>query len=158
MEKIYILCVEDIREVLNAILQDLEPLGAYFILEGCESALEAGDLLEEIDANGDFVGLFVCDHVMPEKSGVEFLTEVNRDSRFKNSKKLLLTGLATHQDTIEAINKAGIDRYIEKPWDAEMLVQQARELLTRFILDEGLLYEKYLPILDAQVLLDRIRK
>ena len=158
MEKIYILCVEDQREVLNAILQDLEPLGAAFILEGCESAMEASDLMEEVDANGDYVGLLVCDHVMPDKSGVDFLIEVNRDRRFKHSRKLLLTGLATHQDTINAINNAAIDRYIEKPWTAESLVRQARELLTHFILDQGLPYQKYLPLLDTQILLERIRE
>ncbi|MBK8489519.1 MAG: response regulator [Saprospirales bacterium] len=158
MEKIYILCVEDQREVLNAILQDLAPLEPAFFLEGCESAPEAEELIEEIDARGDFIGMLVCDHVMPEKSGVDFLIEVNRDQRFKNTRKLLLTGLATHQDTINAINNADIDRYIEKPWNAELLVRLVKQLLTGYILDQGLPYEKYLPYLDTQILFERIRK
>jgi two-component system chemotaxis response regulator CheY len=157
MEKIYILCVEDQREVLNAILQDLDPLESAFILEGCESAQEAAELMEEIDAQGNWIGILVCDHVMPEKNGVDFLTEVNQDARFAHTKKLLLTGLATHQDTIHAINEAGIDRYIEKPWDAGQLVGQVRQLLTFFILEKGIPYEKSLPHLDTPTLLKNLR-
>lgn len=157
MDKIYILCVEDQREVLNAILQDLEPLEPAFLLEGCESAFEAQDLMDEIDDRGNLIGLIVCDHVMPEKSGIDFLTEVNQDSRFAKTKKLLLTGLATHQDTIYAINNANIDRYIEKPWDPEKLILQVRQLLTHFILDMGIPYEKYLAHLDGPTLLQRIK-
>lgn len=157
MEKIYIICIEDQREVLNAILQDLESLEPTFMLEGCESAPEAEELMDEIDARGDYAGLLVCDHVMPEKSGIDFLIEVNRDKRFSKTRKLLLTGLATHQDTINAINNADIDRYIEKPWDAEKLIVQVRRLLTHFIIDMGIPYEKYLPHLDTPTLLKRIR-
>lgn len=158
MEKIYIICVEDQREVLNAVLKDLEPFEGAFLLEGCESADEAEELLDEIDAKGDYIGLMVCDHVMPGKSGVELLTEVKQDSRFPNTKKLLLTGLATHQDTINAINNAGIDRYIEKPWNVETLQAQARILLAQFIFDQGIPYEPYLPYLDKGVVLERVRR
>ncbi len=158
MDKIYIICIEDQREVLNAVLKDLEPFEGAFFLEGCESADEAEELLNELDAKGDLVGLMVCDHVMPGKSGVELLTEVNRDPRFSHTKKLLLTGLATHQDTIQAINAAAIDCYIEKPWNVDALQKQARTLLTRFLFDYGLGYEKYLPYLDKNAVLEHVRK
>ena len=158
MDKIHILCVEDQREVLNAILRDLEALEPVFALEGCESAFEAAELLDEIDGRGDFVGLIVCDHVMPDKNGVDFLVEVYQDGRFPHTKKILLTGLATHQDTIHAINQAHIDQYIEKPWAEENLLRQVRRLLTLFVLDQGLSYEKFLPHLDTPTLLERIRK
>ncbi len=157
MDKIFIICVEDQREVLNAVLKDLEPFEGAFFLEGCESAGEAEALLDEIDAKGDYVGLMVCDHVMPGKSGVELLIQVNNDPRFKHTKKLLLTGLATHQDTINAINNAAIDRYIEKPWNVETLQKQARVLLTLFLFDQGLGYERFLPYLDQETVLGRLR-
>jgi len=158
MEKIYIICVEDQREVLNTVLKDLEIFEGPFFLEGCESADEAEELLDELDAQGDYVGLMVCDHVMPGKSGVQLLIDVNKDGRFRHTKKLLLTGLATHQDTIDAINQAAIDRYIEKPWNVETLQKQARTLLTRFLFDQGLSYEAYLPVLDSETVLERLRR
>lgn len=156
MEKIYIICVEDQPEVLNSVIKDLAPFEERFIIEGCESALEAEELLDEIDADGDYAGLLVCDHVMPDKTGVEFLIEVNDDNRFPHTKKLLLTGLATHQDTINAINNAAIDRFIEKPWEPEVLHQYVSILLTQFILDQGLNYERYLDLLDKTTLFERL--
>lgn len=158
MEKIYIICVEDQPEVLESIVKDLQSFEPTFRIEECESAQEATELLEEIDLDGDYVGLIVSDHVMPGETGVDFLIRIHQDPRFRNTKKLLLTGLATHQDTIKAINNADIDRFIEKPWDKEVLVHYVKSLLTAFILDKGIDYESYLPFLDKKLLFSRLRK
>ncbi|MGC9327383.1 MAG: response regulator, partial [Candidatus Hinthialibacter sp.] len=117
MQKPSILIVDDQRDVLNAVRKDLQSLQDFFVLEECESAAEAVDVLEQLDAQGELAALIICDHIMAEQNGVDFLIELNKDPRFKSIKKLLLTGLATHQDAIAAINMADIDRYIEKPWD-----------------------------------------
>lgn len=157
MEKIYIICVEDQPEVLNAVIKDLASFDGQFIVEGCESAFEAEELLDDIDADGDYAGLLICDHVMPDKTGVDFLIEVNDDVRFPHTKKLLLTGLATHEDTINAINNAAIDRFIEKPWQPEVLHRYVRILLTQFILAQGLDYEPYMELLDKPTLFEGLR-
>lgn len=158
MEKIYIICVEDQPEVLESIVKDLQLFEPVFRLEECESAQEATELLEEIDLDGDFVGLIVSDHVMPGETGVDFLIRIHKDARFRHTKKLLLTGLATHQDTINAINHADIDRFIEKPWNKDLLVRYVKSLLTAFILDKGINYESYLSFLDKELLFSRLRK
>lgn len=152
MDRIFILCLEDQREVLNTILEELEPFEDAFILEGCEEANEAQELVEEIFAAGDRLGLVISDHIMPGKTGVDFLIELNKDDRFRKTKKILLTGLATHQDTIKAINQAGIDHYIEKPWSEEKLVAFTKESLTRFLLESGINYQPYIKHLDKKVL------
>lgn len=157
MNNIYIICIEDQREVLNAIVEDLSEFEEAFIVEECESADEAEELLDDIEAEGDYLGLVVSDHVMPGKSGVEFLTELHGDKRFEQTKKILLTGLATHQDTIQAINQAAIDRYIEKPWQSEKLVQYAKELLTQFIVQKGIDYQSYIEYLDKPTLFELLR-
>ncbi len=157
MNNIYIICIEDQREVLNAIVEDLSDFEERFIIEECESAGEAEALLDDIEAAGDYLGLVVSDHVMPGKSGVEFLTELNEDARFQDAKKILLTGLATHQDTIHAINRAAIDRYIEKPWDSPTLIRYVRELLTHFIIEKGIDYQGYLDYLDQPTLFQLLR-
>ena len=33
MDKLYIICVDDQREVLSAVMKDLQPLARYFMLE-----------------------------------------------------------------------------------------------------------------------------
>ncbi|UGA55903.1 response regulator [Vibrio sp. VB16] len=157
MEKLNLICVDDQREVLSAVLQDLEPLSTWLNIEDCESAAEALELMDDFDAEGEFVALIISDHVMPGKTGVELLTEISQDGRFSTTKKILLTGQATHQDTITAINLARIESYFEKPWNAEVLRERARTLVTEFIFDQGLDYTDYQGNLDQNVVLARLR-
>ncbi len=157
MEKLNLICVDDQREVLSAVLQDLTPLSSWLNIEDCESADEALDLMEEFDAEGEHIALIISDHVMPGKTGVELLTEVSQDDRFSMTKKILLTGQATHQDTITAINLARIESYFEKPWSAEVLCERARTLITEYIFDKGLDYSDYQGELDQNVVLARLR-
>jgi two-component system chemotaxis response regulator CheY len=157
MEKINIICVDDEREVLDSVVRDLDYFSDLFNIEECESAIECLNLLEELDANQDHVAVLISDHVMPEKSGVELLTEVELDPRFMGTKKLLLTGLATQADTIKAINNAKIDNFLEKVWDPEELLQTVKELLTEYIVERGIDYQAYIDKLDAQTLYRLIR-
>jgi len=152
MEKINIICVDDEREVLDAVSRDLQCFSSLFNIEECESAEECLALLEEFDEMGEHVALIISDHVMPGKSGVELLTEVELDDRFIGTKKLLLTGLATQADTIMAINNSKIDNFLEKVWDVDALVQAVRELLTLFIIEKGIDYEEFSEELDAGTL------
>jgi two-component system, chemotaxis family, chemotaxis protein CheY len=152
MTTINIVCIDDQRDVLAALRKDLEEFESHFTITECESADEAWDVIEEIDQNGDSLGLLICDHLMPKKNGVDFLIELNDDGRFDKTHKLLLTGMATHKDTIEAINMANIDRYIEKPWDSGVLVMVVKSLITQFIINTGIEYKNYLDILDQNIL------
>lgn len=157
MEKLNLICVDDQREVLSAVLQDLAPLKSWINIEECESADEALDLMDELDSEGGHIALVLSDHVMPGKSGVELLTDVSHDYRFLKTKKVLLTGQATHQDTIIAINRARIESYIEKPWNADELRSLITRLVTEFVFDKGLEYTDYQEYLDQQVVLNRLR-
>lgn len=157
MEKINVICVDDQREVLSAVVQDLAPLADWLEIEDCESAEEALELIDDLDAKGEHIALIISDHVMPGKSGVELLTEISEDRRFTHTKKVLLTGQATHQDTISAINKARIESYFEKPWNGTELVDCARRLVTEYIFDAGMEYESYQLQLDQQTVFSRLR-
>ncbi|MGB5445158.1 MAG: response regulator [Psychromonas sp.] len=158
MDKINIICVDDEREVLESVSRDLEYFSDMFNIEECESAFECLELLEEFDAQQEYVALIISDHIMPEKSGVELLTEVAQDDRFLGTKKLLLTGLATQADTIRAINNAKLDNFLEKVWDPQELLQMVKELITEFIIEKGIDYEPYLEKLDAPTLYRMLNK
>ncbi len=152
MTKPCIVCIDDQREVLAALERDLIVFKDHFTVIECETADEGEEVLAEIDAEGEAAAVIICDHVMPEKNGVDFLIEVNNDPRFRHTRKVLLTGLATHQDTITAINQAHINHYIEKPWEAEHLVAIIKAQITGYILETGLDYREFLPVLDQEVL------
>ncbi|MEP2026995.1 MAG: response regulator [Reichenbachiella sp.] len=157
MEKLYIICVEDQKEVLNTIADQLSYFENQFTIEECETADEAYDLINTIDQKGDKVAVVVSDHVMPGTTGVDFFVKMKLEDRFAGVKKILLTGQATHTDTINAINKAKIDNYIEKPWTKGELIEKVSKLLTRFIIESGIAYEPYTEVLDKQTLFDLLK-
>lgn len=157
MESLYVICVDDQREVLTAVVSDLEPLSSWLQIEGCESADEAFDLIEELDAEGQHIALVISDHMMPDKTGVELLKDIHEDGRYPNTKKVLLTGQATHGDTIEAINQAGVQHYFEKPWQAKQLIDTVRILVTRFVFDNKLDHLAYVDYLDPQTVFERLK-
>lgn len=152
MEKLNIICVDDQRDVLSAVARDLACFESWLNIEECESAAECLELIDEIDADGDYLAVVISDHVMPTKTGVELLGEIAEDGRFALCKKVLLTGQATHQDTINAVNNAHINHYFEKPWSSEELQAKVRQLLTQFIMESGIDHHEYLQELDQSML------
>ncbi|BCK14020.1 Hydrogenase transcriptional regulatory protein hupR1 [Vibrio cholerae] len=121
MEKLNIICVDDQREVLSAVLQDLEPLSRWINIEDCESADEALELMDDLDAQGEWVAVVISDHVMPGKSGVELLSEISADPRFIHTKKVLLTGKPPTPTPLMPSTRLGFittltNRGALKPW------------------------------------------
>lgn len=129
MSKPVILCIDDQREVLSAVRREISVFESEYEIIDCESAAEAEEVINELNEADAKVVLFICDHIMPGENGIDFLSRLNKDDRFKSSRRILLTGLASHQDTIKAINEAHIDFYLEKPWDSDELVNIVRKLL-----------------------------
>ncbi len=158
MDKLKIICLDDQRDVLAALRKDLEVLSGAVTVIACESAEEAGEVLDVMDKHAEEPALLFCDHVMPGRNGIDFLVELRKSGRFPRTKLVLLTGLATHHDTIEAINEAHIDHYIEKPWDGADLVRTVKELLARYVLEAGIDYKPYLGVLDQETLYAELRK
>ena len=157
MNKLVLICVDDQREVLASVARDLKCFTDWVQLEECESSAEVIDLLDDLDAEGSPVALLVCDHLMPGGNGVELLTRIEADRRFPKLKKVLLTGQATHKDTINAVNQARIDHYLEKPWQAEELQNVCRRLLSEYLFDTGAYTEAHRSLVDPQVLLTRLQ-
>ena len=115
-------------------LRQLEPLEAIIDLHEAESADDAWSIIDSCDARGQHIAVIISDHVMPGTNGVDFLRSVVDDGRFPHSRKLLLTGQATYEDTVRAINEAGIDAYVGKPWNEDELLATTRRLLLNLFL------------------------
>jgi len=158
MKKLNILCVDDQREVLAAIKKDLEIFTPAFTINDCESAAEAEEILNELNQDDEEVALIICDHIMPGENGIDFLTRVNTDPRFLYTKKFILTGLANHNDTIQAINDAEINAYLEKPWSQEEFVTIVKKLLTRYVVESDNEYSELLPYLDEVTLQRELKR
>lgn len=111
--------------MMNRILfVDDEPsiLRSYQRLVGLDydvdTALGGQDGLKMLEENGPY-GVVVSDMRMPGMNGAEFLSIVRQN--FPDSVRMLLTGQADMEDTIEAVNNGRIYRFLTKPCPPETL-------------------------------------
>lgn len=155
MKKAHIIIIDDQIDVLSALMQDLKPFREKFILDDCESADDAYELMEELEVSGEQIALIISDHIMPNKNGIELFTELAKDQRFENVRKVLITGQASHADTIDAINNASIDYYISKPWRVDELHAVIKKMITHWLFDHELNHKEYEGMIDTEVLLKR---
>ncbi|HEV8168065.1 MAG TPA: FAD-dependent oxidoreductase, partial [Pyrinomonadaceae bacterium] len=110
------LTVDDDREVLRAIERDLRrKYGSDYRVSRAGSGPEALEIIRELKIRNNSIGLFLIDQRMPGMSGVEFLAKAIE--LFPDAKRVLLTAYADTDAAIAAINEAGINHYLLKPWD-----------------------------------------
>jgi two-component system, probable response regulator PhcQ len=102
-----ILLVDDEPRVLDALRRTLRDSG-YRLL----TARDGHEALGIIAAGG--VDVLVSDIDMPGMSGIELVKEVRR--RHPDVVRLLLTGDASLESALEAINDGEVYRYLVKPW------------------------------------------
>ena len=138
MSDLVILIVEDEPEVRSALARDLETAFSTIRVDQSSDADDALAALHEAEEVGDRVGLIFADHRLPGRSGVDLLVDLHEAPATRPIRKVLVTGQADQQDTIRAVNEAGLDHYSAKPWEPERLVAVATEQLTDFVIEAGL--------------------
>jgi CheY-like chemotaxis protein len=158
MQTIYLLCVDDEADVLDAVVRELAPLEDVFPVEAAASAAEARQRLDAIAKKGDAVGVLFCDHIMPGQSGVDLLVDLQKDPRWQDTRKVLLTGQAGLDATVKAVNQADLAHYIAKPWDRDELLKVARKELGEFLIVRDINPMPYLSHLDAAQLGPLLRR
>lgn len=118
-----VLVVDDDEDILKALRRLLANLEVDVYTAG--SGQEALNLLKNHP-----VSLIISDQRMPNMTGVEFLQQSREIS--PDSIRVLLTGYADIDATVEAINKGAIKYYFNKPWDDEFLLSRIRESLEMY--------------------------
>ena len=154
MNRLAVLIVEDEPEVRDALARDLEPLAETVRIETADDVPDARAALSDIAADGDRLALVLADHRLPGTTGVDFLVELNDTDEMTATRKVLVTGQADQADTIRAVNQAGLDHYIAKPWDPDDLTAVTIGAVTDYIISEGIDPLPYLRDLDGARLLD----
>ena len=115
MKKPVIICVDDEKIVLTSLKSQLQHhFGSQYQIELAESAEETLELIEELKAEQQQVPLIIADYVMPGMYGDELLVKVKE--QLPDTLSIMLTGQATAEAVGEAVNRAGLFRYISKPW------------------------------------------
>lgn len=118
-----ILTVDDEERILKSLKRLLNCLDADII--AAQSGDEAMEILSKTKAS-----IIISDQRMPGMGGVEFLGKSRKVS--PDSIRILLTGYADIDATIDAINSGAVKYYFNKPWDDEQLLSRIKESLDLF--------------------------
>ena len=122
-EAAHVLFVDDEPEILTALKRRFRR--ESFTLHTASSAKEALEQLREKQ-----IHVIVSDARMPKMSGIELLEEVRR--LYPDIVRMMFSGYIEADGLLEAINRAGVFRFIAKPWDEEQLRDQILEAIEQY--------------------------
>lgn len=157
MSRLVILCVEDEPEVRQTLARDIASFASAFLVEETEDAAEAREVVKDVLDRGDHIALVLCDHMLPGERGVDFLVGLKKEPRTRVARKVLVTGQAGLEDTIKAVNEAGLDYYVAKPWTKPQLEGLVRSQLTEYVLRNVEDVLPYVRVLDGARLMEAVK-
>tara|TARA_R110001592_G_scaffold341482_2_gene630634 strand:- start:1915 stop:3534 length:1620 start_codon:yes stop_codon:yes gene_type:complete len=132
MNRPVVLCVDDERIILSSLkaqLQNNLPSGIQ--IEVAESAEEALEIIQELVSDNIDIPVVIADQIMPGMKGDEFLSHVKHLS--PETLTIMLTGQASANAVGKAVNKAGLFRYLSKPWDEVDLVLTIQSAIDSYV-------------------------
>lgn len=123
---------------MNILVVDDEPRAVEFVTRALRrlaapSGAGSGEEAWERFQRDDFA-LVISDQRMPGMSGVELLSRV-AESRPETG-RILMTGYADFEATVDAVNRGRVHAYLHKPCDLELLRSTVRGVLERLALAE----------------------
>lgn len=116
--KMTVLCVDDEVNILKSLKRLLHKQDFQLLL--AENGQQGLELMAK-----QRVDVVVSDMKMPQMSGAEFLQKAAND--YPNTYRILLSGYADIDSTVEAVNRGKIQRYLQKPWDNNELLDTINE-------------------------------
>ncbi|MFP6625107.1 MAG: response regulator [Myxococcota bacterium] len=87
------------------------------------TSTDASKALEILDESSP-IACVITDQRMPGMTGVDFLAEASR--RHPETVRIMLTGFADVEATIQAINDGHVYAYVTKPWEPDELKQTVK--------------------------------
>lgn len=131
MQKGFIICVDDDAAVVETLREQLmRYFGHSHEVEIATAGDEGLSLIKDIMSRGGSVEVVITDQVMPGLKGDEFLEAVH--TLLPETIKILLTGQAGLSDAIDAVNRGGLNLYVEKPWNMEAIHGDIDRLIQRY--------------------------
>ena len=127
MESSNILIVDDEQSVIKALKRSFldDPYEVYSAI----SAIEGLDILSKVE-----IKVVISDEGMPGMCGADFLAKVR--SCCPDVVRIMLTGHASLDAAMKAINKGEIYRFFTKPWDDLELRFAVKSAVEKFDLEK----------------------
>jgi DNA-binding response OmpR family regulator len=119
-----ILCIDDETDIRELLVEELEEAGF--------KTLQAANGREGLDIIlTKWPDIVICDISMPVMNGHELLAELQLNyPELSNIVFIMLTAFTDRENTIEAL-RAGVDDYLTKPVDLDMLLAKINGCVVR---------------------------
>ena len=124
MADLHILVVDDSLTMRRILTNSLKKLGYEDVIDAVDGKDALGKLYSEE------INFIITDWNMPEMSGLEFVTAVREDAKFKDIPILMVTTRSLKEDVVVAL-KAGVDNYVAKPFTPEVLQEKMKAILSK---------------------------
>ena len=120
---INVLIVDDYRTMLRIIRNLLKQLD----FNNVDEATDGQEALSKLRA-GNF-GLVISDWNMAPMTGYELLREIRSDPALSDTRFIMITA-ESKTDNVIAAKKAGVDNYIVKPFNAQILQHKIQAIFS----------------------------
>jgi DNA-binding response OmpR family regulator len=121
---IKVLCIDDEADIRQLLVEELSEAGLSVI-----EAENGQEGLQKIIS--EWPDIVICDVSMPVMNGHELMAEIQiNHPEFSNIPFIMLTAMADRQNMIMGL-ESGVDDYITKPLDLELLVAKVRGCANR---------------------------
>jgi diguanylate cyclase (GGDEF)-like protein len=152
MSRPVILCVDDERIILSSLkAQLINNLPPDYRIELAESAEEALEIVAELMQQKIELPVVIADQIMAGMKGDELLAKVKEI--LPQTLTIMLTGQATADAVGKAVNKAGLFRYLSKPWDEDDLILTVQSALDTYSHQKKLIRQTHYQSVLNQILL-----
>ena len=115
-----ILIIDDEQQTIDLLERNLiSDFKVYKAYDGIEGLKQAEKVLPDI---------IICDIMMPNMDGLQFLTKLKSDKKLSNIKVLIFTAKTSEEDMLTAFDN-GADAYITKPISLKVLRKRIDNLI-----------------------------
>ena len=124
-----VLMVDDMATIRMFFKKAMENIGMKNVVEA-EDGDKAWEALEKNHADGSPIQIVMSDLNMPGLNGIQLLTKIRGDNRFKDLPFIVVTGEEDSEHT-EAAKQAGATDFISKTFSLDSLKDTLTEILNK---------------------------
>jgi excisionase family DNA binding protein len=117
-----ILIVDDDQDLVELMVDNFDRDGRFDI-RSVNNGFGAGMLIKEFRPD-----LVVLDVMLPDINGMEVCQLVRKDKTMDDVRNICISGMI-ETDKVQKLRDAGANDFVKKPFDVDMLVQRACQLL-----------------------------
>lgn len=138
MTAFLIICVDADQATRAALQADIgRQAGEQFQIETYPTGEQTLARLAELHDSEQLVPLMVAADRLPDTTGIDLLMEVHQQTRFRGTRKILLSADPTMAEIGRAIGKRALDGMLPFPWTKEHLEGMLDALITEFFIEHA---------------------